>query len=368
MKARSIKFANTKETVFVNKLRARVKNYFDENGISKFGNANMVIKTIFMFLLFFTPYLAMVTGIVSSPAAIVLCWVLMGFGMAGIGLSVMHDANHRAYSKNPRVNRILSYTLNLVGGFFPNWQHQHNTMHHSFTNIEGYDEDIDPGSILRFSPNSPLKKHHRFQHIYAWFLYGLMTLTWSINKDFKQLFGYLKEGIVLDRKMSKRRLITELVVSKILFYGYILVIPLIFLPIAWWAIVLLYLLMHFISGFTLSVIFQTAHVMPESEYPLPDDSGNIENNWAIHQLRTTNNYAPGNRILSWFVGGLNYQVEHHLFPTICHVHYRKIAGIVQDTAREYNIPYHVHPTFFNALSEHYKMLKKLGSQDFAPKR
>jgi linoleoyl-CoA desaturase len=194
-----------------------------------------------------------------------------------------------------------------------------------------------------------------------------MTLTWSINKDFKQLFGYLKEGIVLNSKMSKKRLITELVVSKILFYGYILVIPLIFLPIAWWAVVLLYLMMHFISGFTLSVIFQTAHVMPESEYPMPDDSGNIDNNWAIHQLMTTNNYAPGNRILSWFVGGLNYQVEHHLFPTICHVHYRKISGIVQETAKEYNIPYHVHPTFINALSAHYQMLKKLGTQDLATK-
>jgi linoleoyl-CoA desaturase len=233
-------------------------------------------------------------------------------------------------------------------------------MHHSFTNIEGYDEDIDPGSVLRFSPNSPLKNHHRFQHLYAWFLYGLMTLTWSIGKDFKQLSGYLKEGIVLNSYMSKRRLFTELVVSKLIFYGYILVIPIIFLPIPWWNVILLYLFMHFISGFILSVIFQTAHVMPDSEYPLPDDTGNIDNNWAIHQMRTTNNYAPGSKVFSWLIGGLNYQVEHHLFPTICHVHYRNIAPIVQKTASEYNIPYHVQPTFIHALKDHYKMLKKLG--------
>ena len=357
---KNIKFTNTKEAIFVNNLRARVKNYFEENGISKYGNINMVIKTVFMFLLFFTPYLAMVTGVVSAPWLIVICWILMGFGMAGIGLSVMHDANHRSYSKNPKVNRVLSYTLNLLGGFYPNWQHQHNTMHHSFTNIEGYDEDIDPGSVLRFSPNSPLKNHHRFQHLYAWFLYGLMTLTWSIGKDFKQLSGYLKEGIVLNSYMSKRRLFTELVVSKLIFYGYILVIPIIFLPIPWWNVILLYLFMHFISGFILSVIFQTAHVMPDSEYPLPDDTGNIDNNWAIHQMRTTNNYAPGSKVFSWLIGGLNYQVEHHLFPTICHVHYRNIAPIVQKTASEYNIPYHVQPTFIHALKDHYKMLKKLG--------
>ena len=249
MNVKKLKFANSKDTVFVNNLRARVSSYFEKNGISKYRNGNMILKTIFMFLLFFTPYLVMVTGIVSTPGLIVLCWVLMGFGMAGIGLSVMHDANHKAYSKNPNVNRILSYTLNLVGGFYPNWQHQHNTMHHSFTNIEGFDEDIDPGSVLRFSPNSPLKKHHRFQHIYAWFLYGLMTLTWSINKDFKQLFGYFREGVVLNSEMSKRRLIVELIVSKILFYGYILVIPLIFLPNPGWGVIILYLLMHFICGF-----------------------------------------------------------------------------------------------------------------------
>jgi linoleoyl-CoA desaturase len=356
-----IKFANDKETLFVNNLRSGVNNYFKENGISKYGNTNMVIKTIFMFLLFFGPYLAMVTGVVSAPWLIVICWILMGFGMAGIGLSVMHDANHRSYSKNSSVNRVLSYTLNLVGGFYPNWQHQHNTMHHGFTNIEGYDEDIDPGSILRFSPNSPLKQHHRFQHLYAWFLYGLMTLTWSIDKDFKQLSGYLKEGIVVNNNMSKRRLFTELIISKLVFYGYLLVIPIIFLPIPWWNVVLLYLLMHFISGFTLSVIFQTAHVMPDSEYPLPDDTGNIDNNWAIHQMLTTNNYAPGSRIFSWLIGGLNYQVEHHLFPNICHVHYRNISPIVQRTAAEYNIPYHVQPTFFHALKDHYKMLRSLGS-------
>jgi linoleoyl-CoA desaturase len=357
---KNIKFANNRDVDFVTALRKRVKEYFDTQGISKYGNANMVVKTVFMFLLFFTPYFAMITGVVTQPWIIVLCWVLMGFGMAGIGLSVMHDANHGSYSKSRKINRIMSYSMNLVGGFYPNWQYQHNTMHHSFTNIEGYDEDIDPGSVLRFSPNSPLKKHHRFQHIYAWFLYGLMTLTWSINKDFKQLIGYLREGVIQSKEMTAKRLITELVISKILFYGYILVIPLIFLPVAWWAVVLLYLLMHFISGFSLAVIFQTAHVMPTSEYPMPDDDGNMENNWAIHQLLTTTNYAPKNRILSWLVGALNFQVEHHLFPTISHVHYHKISTVVQQTASEYNIPYNVQPTFFKAIREHYKMLKQLG--------
>jgi linoleoyl-CoA desaturase len=360
MSGMKVKFSNDLEKEFVSNLRARVKNYFDENGISKYGNANMVIKTIFMFSLLFAPYLLMVTGVISNPWLIVLGYILMGFGVAGIGLSVMHDANHKSYSKHPWVNKVLSHSLNLLGGYPPNWQYQHNVMHHGFTNIEGHDEDINPGNILRFSPNSPLLKHHKKQHIYAWFLYGLMTLTWSIDKDFKQIFGYFKEGIDVVKGKSRTRILTEIILSKILFYGYIFVIPIIFIPIAWWAVILLYLAMHFIAGFSLAIIFQTAHVMPDTKYPLPNEEGNIENHWAIHQLLTTSDYAPKNKFLSWFVGSLNFQVEHHLFPTICHVHYPKLAVIVKSTAEEYNLPYNVQPTFGAAIKEHYQMLKMLG--------
>jgi linoleoyl-CoA desaturase len=360
MQEKSIKFANKQEVNFVNTMRGRVKSYFEENQISRFGNRNMVVKTVFMFTLFFVPYLVMITGMVTQPWLIALCWVVMGFGTAGIGLSVMHDANHRSYSKNQKVNRILAYSLNMVGGFYANWQHQHNTMHHGFTNIDGHDEDIDAGEILRFSPNQPLKKIHRYQHIYAWFLYGLMTITWSINKDFKQLFGYLKNGVKLSREKSNGQLITELFISKAIYYGYLLVLPMILLPIAWWMVLILYFVMHFISGFSLAVIFQTAHVMPSLAYPLPDEKGHISKNWAVHQLMTTTNYAPNNRVLSWLIGALNYQVEHHLFPAICHVHYRKLSAIVRETAKEYGVPYHVQPNFRSALHQHYKMLRTLG--------
>jgi linoleoyl-CoA desaturase len=260
MSAQKIKFTNNSETDFVIILRTRVKNYFEENGISKFGNTNMVLKTIFMFALYFTPYILMITGVVKAPWMIVVGYILMGFGMAGIGLSIMHDANHQSYSKHRWVNKMLSFSLTLVGGYPPNWQYQHNVMHHGFTNIEGHDEDIDPGKVLRFSPNSPLLKHHKTQHIYAWFLYGLMTLTWSIDKDFKQIFRYFKDGVEFRKGKSKAQIITEVIFGKVVYYGYVFVLPIILLPIAWWAVILLYLAMHFIAGFSLAIIFQTAHV------------------------------------------------------------------------------------------------------------
>ncbi len=359
MGKKTIKYANSLEAEFVNSLRGRVKSYFEDHRISRFGNGNMVAKTIFMFMLFFLPYFSMVTGLVTSPWLIALCWVFMGFGTAGIGLSVMHDANHRSYSSNQRVNKILSYSMSMLGGFHVNWQYQHNILHHSFTNIDGHDEDIDAGDLLRFSPHQEHKKFHRYQHIYAWFLYGLMTISWTITKDFKQLAGYLKEGVRLNGK-NKTQIITELILSKVIYYTYMLVIPILFVPIAWWMIVLFYVVMHFIAGFSLAVIFQTAHVMPTSAFPEPAEDGSIENHWAIHQLMTTTNYAPNNRVLSWLIGALNYQVEHHLFPAICHVHYRKISPIVKETAREFNLPYFEQPNFPKAIHEHYKMLKTLG--------
>jgi linoleoyl-CoA desaturase len=301
----------------------------------------------------------MLSGVIQSFTGVLFCWMIMGLGKAGIGMAVMHDANHKSYSSKRWVNRWMGNTLYLLGGSPVTWQYQHNTLHHGFTNIDGYDEDIDPGSVLRFSPHKPLLKIHKYQHIYAWFLYGLMTLVWVTNKDFKQLVQYKKEG-GLSSKLSTAHLWITLIVTKMLYYVAFLLIPMLVLPFAWYWVIVFFLVMHYISGFILTVIFQTAHVVPTSKYPLPDKNNSLDNNWAIHQISTTSDFAPKNRILSWFIGGLNYQVEHHLFPNISHVHYRKLSKLVQDTALKYNLPYHVQPTFFKALWEHGRMLKKLG--------
>ncbi len=361
MTSTQIKFSNKTQTDFVNELRNQVKDYFESGGISKYGGYRIVLKSIFMFSLYLIPYFLMVTGVVTRPDQIFLLWIIMGFGTAGIGMAVMHDANHRSYSKYQSVNRILSYSLNFLGGFAPTWQYQHNTLHHGFTNIDGFDEDIDAGKMFRFSPNKPLYKIHKFQQFYAWFFYGLMTFTWTLDKDFKQIYRYRKEGVVLSQNKSFGSLLAELIISKVIYYGYLLVIPILFLPVPWWLVVFFYFCMHLISGFILGIIFQTAHVMPSSEYPLPDDNGTIENNWAIHQLLTTTDYSPHNRVFSWFIGGLNYQVEHHLFANISHIHYHNISAIVQRTALKYHLPYHVRKSFPRALYDHFRMLKTLGT-------
>ena len=345
---------------FTIELRNSVNEYFSKNNIQQYGNQRIYLKTIFMTMLYFAPFILMVSGLVSAGVLVLACWFIMGLGMSGLGMVTMHDANHGSFSKHRWVNKLFGNTLFLLGGFPPNWRFQHNTLHHGFTNIEGHDEDIAPPGILRFSPHRPLKKIHRYQYIYAWFFYSLMTISWIIAKDFKRLKKYKEMGARLSRKRKIDSLLVDVIISKVAYYSVFLIIPLLTIPVAWYWILSGFLIMHFTSGLVLSSIFQTAHVVPSSEYPVPDRNGDIDKNWAIHQLYTTCDYAPKSMIFSWLVGGLNYQVEHHLFPNISHIHYRNISKIVQSKAKKYGLPYYVNNSFAHAMWQHIKMLKLLG--------
>lgn len=355
-----IKFTSKLHTDFIKELRQNTKIYFEENKISRFGNFSLAFKALVMGSLYLLPLLMMLLGWIPSLGGSLLAWTIMGIGMSGVGMSLMHDANHGAFSKRAWVNSLLSKSMYFLGGFPTNWRYQHNTMHHGFTNIDGHDEDISPVGILRFSPHKPLYKIHKFQHIYAWFFYGLMTISWVIYKDFKQLYGYKKAGVVVNKNRSYTFLFLDLILAKVIYYSLFLVLPIVLIPLAWYWVVLGFFIMHFVCGFILGIVFQTAHVMTTTEFPLPDEEGNIDNNWAIHQLMTTTDYSPKSRFFSWFIGGLNYQVEHHLFPQISHVHYRKLSTMVKATAEKYDLPYYVEITFFAALKNHYHMLKMLG--------
>jgi linoleoyl-CoA desaturase len=356
----SIRFNKNNQPEFFSELSKRVNNYFSQNNISKHANRKMVIKTIFMLSLYFIPLALMIAGVITSVWMIFLMWGLMGFGIAGIGASVMHDANHGSYSSNPKVNKALGYIITAIGGFPANWKIQHNFLHHSYTNIHGMDEDIEL-NVMRLSPDQPASRKYRFQVFYAPFLYGLLSIFWATAKDFIQLIHFHKKGLLKIENLTLAKGLTEIVFHKIWYYFLIVVLPMLVLPIPWWQTLLAFLMMHFIGGLLLSLIFQAAHVIEETHFTKPDEAGSVENSWAIHQIRTTANFAKKSRFFSWFIGGLNYQIEHHLFPNICHVHYPRISEIVKQTAQEYGIPYHQHGTFLDALKSHFILIHKLGT-------
>ncbi|HMZ88960.1 MAG TPA: acyl-CoA desaturase [Chitinophagales bacterium] len=355
----SVKFVNPDQHLFYQTLKENVNRYFKENGISTHANAQMVTKTIVLFIMYLAPYVLLMTTPMSYGLALGL-WSLMGVAFAGIGMSVMHDANHGAYSDSPGVNKMMGYSLNMVGSMVFNWKLQHNILHHTYTNITGLDEDIQAKAGMRFTPNVPLNKPHRWQFIYVFGLYGIMTLYWIIFKDFFQLVRYRKQGVNAASSREYRMQFIKLLAIKAIYFFAIIAAPIIWAGFSFWQVALGFVVMHVVGSFILSLVFQLAHTVEGTDHPTPDKDGIVHNIWAVHQLQTTMNFARKNKVLSWYVGGLNFQVEHHLFPKICHVHYPKIAPIVKQTAEQFNIPYLENETFWIALRSHLRLLYDLG--------
>lgn len=341
-------------------LNERVSAYFRHLKTGRNANAEMKIKTVVMFLALLIPYTLMLLDVFNSPLLFCLCWLLIAVGVSGIGLGVMHDANHDAYSRQKKVNALLGLTINLLGANQLNWKIQHNVLHHTYTNIEGYDDSLEAGKLLRFSPHQIWRKQHRYQFYYAWFLYSLQTISWILLTDFQRMSRYRRAGLL--EKMSKHSysyLVIEMILFKLLHLFIFLIIPLMIVSVPSWWVLSGFIGMHLCAGFFLACVFQATHVMPVCVYPLPDAAGKMENEWAVHQLVTSCNYATQSRWFSWFLGGLNFQAEHHLFPNICHVHYPAISKILRTTAAEFGLPYQHYRTFFGAIAAHARMLALL---------
>ncbi|MEP2024957.1 MAG: acyl-CoA desaturase [Reichenbachiella sp.] len=361
MKKAVVRFNRTQETDFVTELRTRVNKHFTDNKISKFANTDMQLKTAFMLGLYLVPFAILVSGLVQSFWSMMILWSVMGLGMCGIGLSIMHDANHGAYSNKKSVNNVLGYLLNVIGSYHVTWKIQHNVLHHSSTNVHEYDEDLN-NQILRFSPNQKRRNINKYQAFYAPFLYGLLSLYKTFSKDFEQISRFNKKKLLSAQGVTLNGAILQITLNKLLYLGATFLLPMLVLDLPWWQILIGFLTMHFICGIILALIFQSAHVLDSTQFYQADESGSIDNCWAIHQLNTTANFAKKGKLFSWLIGGLNYQVEHHLFPNICHVHYQHISHIVSRTAKEFNVHYHEFPTFLDAIKSHFRMLHILGKK------
>jgi linoleoyl-CoA desaturase len=339
-------------------IRKRVNEYFKEEGISTKSDHTMIWKTVAMLSLYIAPFVALLIFAENIWLAIPLTFI-MGIGTAGIGMSVMHDGLHGSYSSRKWVNNLSGASMYLIGSNVFNWKIQHNIYHHAYTNIDGMDEDIQTRWIIRLSEHTPLKKIHQLQHIYAFFLYSLMTFSMFIG-DYTQLIGYHKAGII---KKHNSKFVPELLkmsLVKVIYFCVIVGLPLLLTDYNILQVLIGFTIMHLVAGFILTMVFQMAHIAEGTVQPMPDENGITKNEWAIHQLLTTSNFAPNNLLLNWYVGGLNFQIEHHLFPNICHIHYRKLSPIVEQTAKEFGITYNIKPTLRNALISHSKRLRELG--------
>jgi linoleoyl-CoA desaturase len=359
----TIKIANPKisfpaRAVFYRTLKKRVEQYFADNRLPRTGTWRMFIKTGIILLWFAVSYLLLVFFSTSLFLAIVSAFA-MAQAFVLVGFNIMHDANHGSYSKSRKVNALLGFTLDLIGGSCMLWKQKHNILHHTYTNIDELDDDIHSNGLLRLSPRQEWRRWHRFQHLYAFPVYSLLTLSWITFSDFKKFFS----GRIGDYKLRRHSATdaTLFFLTKIFYFGYMLVLPLLFHPLL--HVLIAFVGVHLILGFTLSIVFQLAHTVEGNTFPAPQkESGTIENEWAIHQVETTANFAPRNKLASWYQGGLNFQIEHHLFTNICHIHYPAVSKIVEKTCSEMGISYVCYPTVRSAILGHYRFLKNLGKR------
>ncbi len=354
--------SNPRKDQFFKTLKGNVDAYFKEKGISKHANGRMIFKTVFAL----TSWLLMVVLILSntfsfSYLATILAFTVLGFINIYIAFNIMHDACHNAYSKSKKVNRILGYSMNLIGGNSYLFTRMHDA-HHAFVNIHGIDVTLESHGLFRFTPHEPYRNYHKYQHWYTPIIYAIASLHWTAIKDFKWFF--LEDNIGNQKGMKHPKSeMWILILSKIFYFGYTLILPFMLLNVPAWVIIVGYLMLHIPSSLMFALIFQVTHVYDGTHYPLPDDAGNIENNYALHVLETTADFSRGRDIATWFMGGINLHVIHHLFPTICHVHYKDLTQIIKDTAEEFGLEYKENPTFASAFVKHMKMLKLLSDKD-----
>ncbi|MGE5242848.1 MAG: fatty acid desaturase family protein [Betaproteobacteria bacterium] len=352
--AGQLKFAPSED--FHRVVRKRVDEYFRETGLSPRDDPRMYRKGAIALAWLVVSYVLLVF-VADALWQAALGVLSLGAAIACVGFNVMHDGAHHSCSDRAWVNKLAASTLDLLGGSSYIWERKHNTVHHTYANITGYDDDIDVGWLGRLSPQQKRLPLHRYQHIYIWPFYGLVPFKWFLYDDYRDAL----RGRIGDYRIARPRGrdLALFVGGKLTFIALAFAVPLLRHSPA--AVALGYLGVFAVEGLVMGVVFQLAHCVGDASFPMPDTgTGRMNSGWAAHQVETAVDYARGNRFVTWFVGGLNYQIEHHLLPQICHVHYPALAGIVERTCREFGLRYKARQTFSAAIVAHYRWLREMG--------
>ncbi|HYJ37788.1 MAG TPA: acyl-CoA desaturase [Chitinophagaceae bacterium] len=337
-------------------LKKRIQEYFTNTGKATTGGRTLFFKGSFLVTIFAFLYIHLIWFTPSNLVAITEC-VLMGGIISSIGFNVMHDGAHGTFSKYKWVNVLAAFSLNILGGNSFMWNMKHNIIHHAYTNIDGVDDDIDAQPWLRMSDTQKKLRFHKYQHLYFWLLYSLFYLFWILVLDYQKYFKRKIGGMPL----KKMKLNDHIVFWTFKLVHYFLFIGLPIFVLGWLPWLVGFLTITLVAGFVLSIVFQLAHTVEHTEFPSAvEETNKMPDEWAIHQLKTTANFATRSRLVSWLVGGLNFQIEHHLFPKISHIHYPALSRIIRQLCNEYGLSYIEYPYVLQAVVSHVTYLRKMG--------
>ena len=342
---------------FYGEMKSRVRAYLADPKRVRRGERQILTKTVIIATWMIASWVGLMFWASNWWQAGLLS-VSAGLALAGLGFNVTHDANHGSYSRRRWLNHMMRWSLDVIGGSSYVWRTKHNVVHHTYTNIAGADSDIDSLPFARFAPDQQVRPFHRFQHFYMWGLYGLFAIKWHTTGD----FDYLLKGKIGETpiRWPKGRELVGFVAGKLVFVSWTVIIPLLLRPAL--PVVACFLVASFVLAFTLSITFQLAHCLEEAEFSSVErmQATDERTEWARHQVETTVDFAPKSRILAWYMGGLNFQIEHHLFTKVCHVHYPHIASIVRDVCQKHGVDYQAHPSLWSAVASHARWLRKMG--------
>jgi linoleoyl-CoA desaturase len=341
---------------FYLELKRRVELHMTNDGRRERDCPQMYVKTAVILTAFVTSYVLLVFVSSTWWQALPLA-VLLALSIAAIGFNIMHDASHHAYSNKGWVNRVAASSLDVIGGSSYFWHWKHVVFHHNYANIYRYDTDIDLGTLGRLAPQSRRLPIHAFQHWYFWILYGVLVIKWNLYDDFRVAL----QGRIGEHRYRPMRggQLAIFIFGKVAFFTIAFGIPLWFHSAG--VVALFYILIAIIAGMVMSVVFQLAHSVEEASFPQPQTPGKMDKPWAAHQVETTVNFARNSTLAYWLFGGLNFQIEHHLFPRICHINYPFIAPVVEETCRDFGIRYNVHDSFGQGVVSHFRWLRRMGA-------
>lgn len=346
---------------FHGELKRRVAAYF-ATGRHERDCWQMYLKTAIIFAWLATSYALLVFVADSWWQALPLAFAMV-LGVAGVGFAIQHDGGHHAYSRYEWINRLAAMSMDLIGGSSYLWRWKHVVMHHTYPNVAGEDMDIEAGALTRFSPHQPWRWFHRWQHLYLWPAYAVTAPRWHLWGDFAEVVA----GKIGPHPIPRPRGwdMVVFIMGKVFSIGFMLVLPMFFHP--WWLVVLFYFLVTGVAGVFLTIVFQLAHCVGEADFPIPvPGTARMPDAWAAHQVTTTVDFARRSWSMTFLLGGLNFQIEHHLFPRICHIHYPALSKIVEETSREFGIRYTNHGSFWAGIQAHYRWLKELGNPETTP--
>ena len=343
-------------SAFQRELRRRVAEYFRATGRRQRDCWQMYLKTAILIACLTISYLVLVFAADAWWQSVPLA-VLLGLAAAGIGFNIQHDGGHQAYSDHRSINKLMAMTLDMIGGSSYFWHWKHVVIHHTYVNITGHDSDLNLGIFGRVTPHQPRLTFHRWQHLYLWPLYGFLAIKWQLVDDFRRLIA----GRIGSHRVRRPRGgdLVLLVAGKATFFTWAFGIPLLFHPVH--TVLIHYGFSALVLGTALSVVFQVAHCVEEAAFPYPTaGTERVERAWAIHQAETTVDFARPSRVAAWLLGGLNFQIEHHLFPRVSHVNYPAISKLVEQTCRDFSVAYTEHGSFREGVAAHFRWLRQMG--------